>query len=522
MNSPGIGIGLYFWLRFRWVVGAMLAYLFALAAAAHIPAIHRSPDQALVVVGLAVMVLIVPFLYLVNGFTYGPTDLAARTSGFPKHMLSFPASARALVGWPMLYGGVTVAVFWMAVCVVLSACGPRVPLFWPALECWAVLAWIQAVAWVPFPVPVGRAVVLIPILLALVGGGVFCAMMDVPPGVISVGNSAMILLAYAVAVGGAARFRRGDGDGSGFAALFGPSESSTSQSPAEFGRRTKGPFRSPAAAQLWHECRRNIAFLPVMTAVTCIAMFVPLVRAAREHPVPRISLGAFDVAVPVFGLAACLVSLYSISGMAGAGLGKADYWGKLSQWPAFLTTRPYSSGEFVLAKLKAAAISSALSCAILILFTLLGSILVPSPFDRGQSLAMCGHRRVPSPGISPGHPPRVPVAALRLRGRQSLDRDCAVSVAPQRPHDADANDGDSGSPLAGDRDRHVGNRSRLSAHVSSAGPRGAAIPPRNASARRAADAAMESASVVLVPSPRVRGRGSKRRSKAPTEGMTGL
>ncbi|MDB5174726.1 MAG: hypothetical protein JWN51_3499 [Phycisphaerales bacterium] len=388
MNSPALGIGIYLWLRFRWVVGGMLAYLLALAVAARIPRVHASPDFALPIVALLMFPLAIPFTYLVHAFTYGPTDLAARTSGFPRHMLSLPASARALAGWPMLIGSVMIGTFWaLAAGLVLNACGVGVPVLWPAFMAGAVIAWIQAIAWVPFPFPIGRAVVLIPIIMGLIVCGLYAGSLGVSPVAIAAGYAALALLAHALAARGVARFRLGDGGGNRLAESLRRRVFSTSDSQSAVRRRAKPPFRSPAAAQLWYECRRNIAFLPGMTAVTCIAMFVPLVKAARATPIPRSAIGAFDVPIPIFGLCACLVSLYAISGMAGGGLGKSDYWGKVAQWPAFLTTRPLPTADFVLAKLKAAAISTAIACAIIFGFASLGSILTPNPFDRSQSLA---------------------------------------------------------------------------------------------------------------------------------------
>ncbi|MDB5291251.1 MAG: hypothetical protein JWL69_2492 [Phycisphaerales bacterium] len=388
MNSPAVGIGFYFWLRFRWIVGGMLAYLLALAVVARIPRVHASPDFALAIVGLLTLPLAIPFVYLVHAFTYGPTDLAARTSGFPRHMLSLPASARALAGWPMLIASVTIGAIWaLTAGLVLNACGVGLPVLWPAFLAGAVIAWIQAIAWAPFPFPIGRAVVLVPIILGLIVGGLYASSLGVSSIVIAAGFAALALLAHALAARGVAHFRLGEGNGNGLAESLRRRVFSTSDSQSAVQRRPKPPFRSPAAAQLWYERRRNVAFLPGMTAFTCIAMFVPLVKAARATNIPRCAIGPFDVPVPIFGLGACLVSMYAISGMAGGGLGKSDYWGKIAQWPAFLTTRPLPTTDFVLAKLKAAAISTAIACAILFGFASLGSILTPNPFDRSQSLA---------------------------------------------------------------------------------------------------------------------------------------
>ena len=65
----------------------------------------------------------------------------------------------ALAGWPLLLGAVTVALLWLGLAgLILPHTGWPVPVLWPTVTLLALLAWVQALMWFPFPLAFLRIV----------------------------------------------------------------------------------------------------------------------------------------------------------------------------------------------------------------------------------------------------------------------------------------------------------------------------------------------------------------------------
>src|SRR2546427_4871815 len=109
------------------------------------------------------------FVYLLAVFSFGfAGDLAARHSMYPARMFTLPVTNAALVGWPMLYGTAAVAVLWLAARLfAVWPSGIEIPLIWPALLAAALLAWTQALTWMPYGLPGIRLIVAVLFLAAL-------------------------------------------------------------------------------------------------------------------------------------------------------------------------------------------------------------------------------------------------------------------------------------------------------------------------------------------------------------------
>ena len=81
-------------------------------------------------------------------------DLAARQSMYPARMFTLPVTTAALAGWPMLYGTAAMAILLAGheasrrVAVGSRTC----PMIWPALLAASLLAWTQALTWMPYGV----------------------------------------------------------------------------------------------------------------------------------------------------------------------------------------------------------------------------------------------------------------------------------------------------------------------------------------------------------------------------------
>src|SRR5216117_3345207 len=171
MRSPALAIGWEFKESHRWGLIAVAGYLFAVAA---IRFLILEPGEPVLVdsVRFAAVVsvpLTTTFVYLLAVFSFGfAGDLAARHSMYPARMLTLPVTNAALVGWPMLYGTAAMAILWVAARLfAVWPSGIAIPLIWPALLAAALLAWTQALTWMPYGLPGIRVIVAVLGLAAL-------------------------------------------------------------------------------------------------------------------------------------------------------------------------------------------------------------------------------------------------------------------------------------------------------------------------------------------------------------------
>ncbi len=166
-----LGIANSIWWRSRWMLTAAVVYLCMLAVGVRV-----FPEAAPL---LCVGTLALSFVWanLLTTLTYGPANFGSRNSGFPTHMLVLPIPVRALVGWPMLYGIATSAgLWWLTVTFVLAPGRVAAPMVWPAVLFAATTAWVQALAWTPFPSPLIRAPLLVLVVVPIVFLGILSGM----------------------------------------------------------------------------------------------------------------------------------------------------------------------------------------------------------------------------------------------------------------------------------------------------------------------------------------------------------
>src|SRR2546429_5926666 len=157
MRSPALASGWEFRRRHRWGLPAVAGYLFVVAT---IRFLILGPGEPVLVdsVRFAAVVsvpLTTTFVYLLAVFSFGFTgDLAARHSMYPARTFPLPVTNAALVGWPMLYGTASMAILWLAARLfAVWPSGIAIPLIWPALLAAALLAWTQALTWMPYGLP---------------------------------------------------------------------------------------------------------------------------------------------------------------------------------------------------------------------------------------------------------------------------------------------------------------------------------------------------------------------------------
>jgi hypothetical protein len=289
--------------------------------------------------------------YFIGIFTFGLScDLAARESIYPRRLFTLPLTNAALAGWPMLYGCAAMASLWLVVALVARLVGADItmPWMWPMLFCAVIIAWMQALTWMPYGVR-GLRVVLAVLALASIDIVVFVAVNSHVADVTLVALLApQIPIAYFVAWYGVARARRGETpDWRRWAGSFW-----TRQLRSPEGSRS---FGSAAHAQLWFEWQCHGPTLPSLVAmvvpVELLLLFIP-----GNDTAPIVFLVVFvAVLTPPF--------LAAFAALA------------MSTSTPYMARRPLSSTDLIAAKLKMTVWSTLASWLLAIIF-IVGALLL--------------------------------------------------------------------------------------------------------------------------------------------------
>jgi len=395
MNAA-LGIANSLWWRARWRLIIALAYLCVLSIGVHIFPKGASAFCA------AAMAVVFMWANLLNIFSFEPGDIGAKESGFPAHMMVRPVRTKALVAWPMIYGiAISASLWWLAIGLVLNPGGVYLPVFWPAVLFATCMAWIQALAWTPLPSPWIRVLLLVtaiaPITALAIWGGGNHSSTTVGSWVLAAGIGWMGV-AFAVGVLGLSRARRGAE--AVWIQFFIQRATRWRRKPADSNRLLLKPFQSAAAAQFWHEFRRNAVGVPVLIALASLPIMGCIVLSLRTPERPHgLMIHSMAVKTEVLNLGFWIFSLFLLLGMAGAGLGKFDYWGK-ERMTTFFAARPMTTLEYILLKFKAAAMATVASWGILLVVLLLWAALDVSPVNRHESLVRAAFAEVTPQSIA--------------------------------------------------------------------------------------------------------------------------
>src|SRR5881394_1000608 len=339
MRSPALAIGWEFRRRHRWGLMAVAAYLFVVAMIRFV--ILEPGEPVLVDSGRFVALVSVPltttFVYLLAVFSFGfAGDLPARHSMYPARMFTLPVTNAALVGWPMLYGTAAVTILWLAArLVAVWPSGIAIPVIWPALLAAALLAWTQALTWMPYGLPGIRLIVAV-LCLAALDTVVLVALhfKAGEPTMVAI-LAPQVPLAYLVARFAVARARRGDvPDWRGMLAR--PARNAVLTR-----RRDRVP--SPARAQAWFEWRRHGRSLPALVGLL-LPFELALLWLAKDAPAFVFEILFLALITPPF-MAACTAWTVSQPNPQ-----VRDSYGV----SPFIATRPLTSAELIAAKLKMA------------------------------------------------------------------------------------------------------------------------------------------------------------------------
>ncbi len=264
MRSPAAAVAWEFRRRHFWGMAALALYLAVLAA---IKLLVLGPGQRATYDEdwQFALVVFVPlsgfFMYSLAVFSFGLAgDLAARESMYPARMFTRPVTSTALAGWPMLYGTAAAALLWLA--TRLLAVWPSeagIPLYWPALLAAVMLAWTQALTWMPYPLRGLRVIVIILWMSMIAFGYIVALHLKTSEGMMLALLAPHLPVAYLVARFAVVRARRGDVPDWRLGRIW------DLLLRRDHGRDHHWP--SPARAQAWLEWRRYGCSLPILVGI---------------------------------------------------------------------------------------------------------------------------------------------------------------------------------------------------------------------------------------------------------------
>ena len=341
MYSPARAIAWEFRRRHRWGLIALAGYLLALGAI-KLLMLERGLSVQLNTAERFAAVVVVPltatFTYFLAVFSFGlDGDLAARQSIYPARMFTLPMSTSALAGWPMLYGSVAMVILWLVTRIfAVWPTGEAIPMVWPALLAASLLAWTQALTWMPYGLP-GLRVITTVLWLAVIDAIVLLALQyKAPEPVMLVFLAPQIPLAYVTARIAVTRARRGAvPDWTGML--------SWRRAVTDAGVRPRDQHKSPARAQTWFEWQRHGRSLPALVGILLPFELALLFLADNNTPAL--------VFLILFGV---LITPPVMAAFSAATVRKANpFAGDSYGMTPFTATRPMTSAALIGAKLNA-------------------------------------------------------------------------------------------------------------------------------------------------------------------------
>lgn len=345
MRSPAAAIAWEFRRRHHWGWIAVAGYLLALTTVRLLTFEPGQPitfDNSRSFAFAVVVPMSITFMYFLAVFSFGLMgDLAERQSMYPARLLTLPVTTTLLAWCPMLYGTAAMTTLWLA--ARLLAPWPsdiHVPLVWPAVLAAAILAWTQALTWMPYGLPGARVIVSVFLLVMIDVIAIPAVHYEVPEPFMVALLAPHLPIAYLVARSGVARARRGEvPDWRDSFAWIGRMRN--------LARREQARFSSPAHAQVWFEWRRFGRSLPTLVSILLPFELLLLAAFSDTPSVVRATLLAVLLTPPF--LAAFVAATASRSSAEG----RDSY-----ELTPFMATRPLTSARLVSAKLIAAVLST--------------------------------------------------------------------------------------------------------------------------------------------------------------------
>ena len=338
MRSPAAAIAWEFRRRHLWVLIALVVYLLVLAmlkplilAPGQVASLFPPDGMA----GLLIAPFMMTFMYFVAVFSFGLAgDLAARQSIYPARMFARPVTTAALAGWPMLYGTAAMLSLWLAMALFARwSWGIDLPLIWPALLAAAFLAWMQALAWMPYGLPGLRLIVAVLWLVSLDAVIMLALHFKASEPLMVAFLAPQLPLAYLAARHAVARARRGDVPD--WRGMFRRGQI------AGVPPNRRNSFASPARAQAWLEWRQHGWSLPVWVGILLPFELGLLFLANTNSP----SLVYYTLLVVL--LTPPVIAAFVATTVSKSDPDLRDAYGMTP----FIATRPLTSAALVAAKL---------------------------------------------------------------------------------------------------------------------------------------------------------------------------
>jgi len=291
------------------------------------------------------LLMVLCFLLVMGIFNYTEFSASREWNGFPYRLFCLPLRTWQLVLTPMLLGVIAIELIYAAWIKLVWTHEHPVMTQWFGVLLGAYMIFYQAVLWNLAGFRVLRVIALsvggvssiavasLPILAKDDPSSWFSQRILIPVmiglGVVTVGITWQTV----------ARQRCGGGQRQNWLRSW--IDAGCDALPR---RRTE--FASPAAAQQWFEWRRSGLLLPACIAFALATCVAPLTWLARNDPKYTSYLLVRLLILPVV-----------LSYWIGKGFIKPEFWSTNLSLPAFLATKPFASGDFIVTKLRVAALS---------------------------------------------------------------------------------------------------------------------------------------------------------------------
>jgi hypothetical protein len=365
MRYPAYGLAWHLWRRHRLGFSVITAYLVVeVIAAQTVPLSVWSKESS---AASAAIPLVMIAMYLMAVFVNSDADFANTSSGYPSYLFTLPLRTRDLALWPMMFGMASVSLLYIAVAsLIFVPRGIHAPLWWPAAMLASTVACLQAIMWSPIALPYLRAVlavILLPSAIILVTAAFE---QGVSEPVLVMVYLCTLPISIAGALSGLSRARKGQ------SAEWSWIPERRIEETTPVSRRVRS-FKSPEAAQLWMEWKRNGIMLPLLVAATCSLFSVPLLFIRDIAPLKLVPPGAGTIEANVC-LNILIASIWLpvwFSMVLGSGGRKTDLRRKDLTIHPFIATRPMTSMAVIVTKMKMAAWSAVAAWVVLLAFVCL-------------------------------------------------------------------------------------------------------------------------------------------------------
>lgn len=368
--------------RFRRLYLLVAAYLAVMIAIALLPK-GTLPE---LVTALLLPPFFLGFFGTVAAFANAESDLASETSGYPPFLLRLPVRTSVLALFPMLGVVIWSGLLWLGVAgLYMRPLGMQVAVWWPVTLVAALGVSFQAILWMP--VRFGAFRLAFAILLPSVSFvfGMWASADGWPPGQLAAIFSVEGLVAACIAVYGVQRAR-----------TTGAMRSTTREKVYRDRAKVRPAFKSPFAAQVWLEWRKQGRLLPFITTMMLVLLSIPLFFQPYLYETDyngyiKVNpwLSSWIMALPWIPLLVATV--------LGMGASKSYLRSAEGRYHLYFATRPLSSADMIRAKYVSITLGVLTSWGILLLIVL-GWLMFPAE-DRTHSantLAFALERQPPS------------------------------------------------------------------------------------------------------------------------------